>query len=776
MPIKQQISKNLRRNVNPGNFWQVNNQFLPSLKGDRTGGTLWWVFFAILLYATDIFVTRFNGFNIDIFINTFTRVNLESAIRIFLNAGAIAGIVAYAIIKKPNAREFLSSVIIIELMWVVFSFGGYVNPGALLHLVFGVFIWIFLIMPAIEDRVQANLLVAVCIFVDFFLFSIIAKLAPNLPYFNRLIIPIWFFVALAFTKESGVKGFLVFLVIMFYVFNAFAVVNEYRLYQAGTETLGQREIHTAREYAKTSFGNMKDFVVSVFKFQANKTLGEYSPYYTGEIDKNAELKLGVYIEDIQAADFEFDQDQPVTVWGTLVANTIDEQIDVILSCKADEKEISDAEVYPSDSFDIENFEEENIECTFEPGSLEEGMHAISLNANFNFLTMAYIKTYFMEKETKRALTVEGIDPLEHYSIYDKDPVAVYTNGPVMIGLNIGKPPLTPDRDFRIGLTITNIWKGKINEITDIYIVLPEEIILINERENGYICKGKEEYIFRRSSCEDIGEEEKGCDNNIHNVYKIDLENKTIENIENYETISCRIDIENENELLGDTPITTKYFKVVTRYNYEIDESIDIEIKAGDSVKTVLSEGDCSAMCPDEDGCLCPEGCVIAENEAIDAYTNCGGFKRDDEQTTLANCSEECFDLDGCICPNDCLLDSGSVIGKGATCGGNRYGAEASVVYTEAPSELSIKINSDAENTTDRNVGLTLHAKNAQECAYTNDNDVFNEDDWEAVREDDWTKSWVLKDLEGKRYVWFACRNNLDIDDEYYEHDTINYVG
>ena len=266
----------------------------------RTSGTLSWVFLAILLYVGDFFF-RFNGFNIDLFIRTFsTALSFESMFRILLNAGVIAIMVAYAVFKKPDRRDFFSFFILVELIWLIITFGAASSPIAMLHIAFAIIIWLLLINKVIPDKAQANLLVAACVFVDFFLFSIIAKLSPNMPYFNRLIIPVWFFVALIYTRESKIKSFLVFFVIIFYVFNAFAVVNEYnQFYRAGMQDLSEREIQSAKEYAVDSFTNMKNFVVSFWRKKANETLG---PYYTGEIDQNAEAYLGVYIEDLKTTE------------------------------------------------------------------------------------------------------------------------------------------------------------------------------------------------------------------------------------------------------------------------------------------------------------------------------------------------------------------------------------------------------------------------------------------------------------------------------------------
>ena len=632
------------------------------------GGHVMWIIAACLLYASDIFLTRFDGFNINSFMNTFMMISFDNFFRIFSNVGIIAIMVGYAIAKKPDKRDFLSFLLLLEFGWLIFVFGGFSNVGVLFHLTYAGLIWWLLIRKAMPDQTQANLLVAMCLFVDFFLFSLIAKLAPNLPYFNRLIVPIWVFLALGFTKDTTFKKILVFLVIMFYVFNAFAVINEYNdFYRTGIESLSDRDIRGASLYAQESWNNFKTFAISFYHQKASATLGEY---YTGEIDSNAEQRLGVFLKDIHAADTNFYEDQPVSVWGTLSAQTIDKPVKITVGCKTKKKDVFEGlKIYPQDVFEIGKSEEEVIECIFEPGMLKDGLHEVVLSADFNFLTNSYLKTYFMDPETKRSLTMSGIDPLVNYGIFDGVPTAVYTSGPIMMGLDISStPPLSTDSDFRLGITLTNGWEGKLTEVTDIYIITPIEIEMSSDGED-YYCRGKNEYIFKASNCEEIGEAEKGCDDiNLHNVYKMVKTNKSIKDVKNYETLWCDFEIVDEDGILGDVPLSTKYFKVATKYNYSIYQSIGVNVKGGDMVRTVLEEGECDKKCGDDDGCLCPDGCVLDKLEKIGKGVDCGG-ESDETRTLLTNCSVDCKDHDGCVCPSGCDKDEGTEIEEG-NCGGD----------------------------------------------------------------------------------------------------------
>ncbi len=493
--------------------------------------------------------------------------------------------------------------------------------GAVVHIVFAIVFLFFLLYDAMEDKASANFWISVFIFADFFVFSFLNLRWPELEV-NRFIIPVWFLAALYFSKKGKIKSVLVAAVIILYVYGLYDVFAESVLPGVvGMEIVGEEEKKETIGFVKRALENLKKSLSTFAEKQANATLGEY---YTGEIDRKAKERLGVYIENLQAADREFFEDQPVNIWATLVAKTLDEPIEVEIGCTVDGEIIEGVEIYPKEIFEVESFEEEGIECSFEPGLLREGYHEISMNAKFNFLTMAYIKTYFMDPERRRVLMREGIDPLENYGIVERDPRAVYTNGPIMIGLDVGKPPLSADKDFRLGTTLTNWWDGEIQKVTDFYIVTPNEMELEKNEEGVYSCRGKRNYIFDSSSCSEIGEEEKGCDDNIHNVFKIEHDAIEIREIENYETILCRLYVQDQNDLLGDVPLVTKYLKVVAKYDYNIHEEIGIQVKGGDGVRTVLADGECAKKCIDDDGCLCPAGCEISKGQHIYKDMTCGG--------------------------------------------------------------------------------------------------------------------------------------------------------
>ena len=313
-------------------------------------------------------------------------------------------------------------------------------------------------------------------------------------------------------------------------------------------------------------------------------------YYEGQVEKNVAEPLGVYIENIEKAEKEFYEDERILVWATIKARTLDEEhpVNVNLSCVADESLEGEGgvkgEITPTEkkTFQIETFEEEDISCQFNAG-LEEGSHQIKLTAEFDFTTMAYLKTYFMEKERRRALIRDGVDIFDEYGIKDRTPIAIYTNGPVKIGAETTKSlPLGVDKTAgmtmpRLGITLENKWLGKIKEIKSLDIEVPDSISIVD-------C----DYSFDGPW---PGSEEGFV------VYKLEEDekaNEKLKDIEAYRSINCRLKIDNPDDLLGSTPLSVKYYRISTDYVYELGNYINVNVKRSLDVEEGWSEGNLSA--------------------------------------------------------------------------------------------------------------------------------------------------------------------------------------
>ncbi|MCX6707530.1 MAG: hypothetical protein NT001_05325, partial [Candidatus Woesearchaeota archaeon] len=236
-------------------------------------------------------------------------------------------------------------------------------------------------------------------------------------------------------------------------------------------------------------------------------------YYTANVDENQKEPIGVYLENIQAANDKFFEYETVTIWGVIRAKTMDPEKAITIStiCYATKPkpEVSNPSMSISDmsktnhlgiegvdftkldvvqgdadptgtdkSFNmvVSVMDEKDLNCEFAPNALSEGSWTVYFSSTFNFDTYSYLKTYFMDQERMRAIRRQNKDPLDEYQIADKNPTAVYTQGPIMIGMQVTQPLIGLDRqnknELRLGITLENQWQGRLKKINDLVIKVP----------------------------------------------------------------------------------------------------------------------------------------------------------------------------------------------------------------------------------------------------------------------------------------------------------------
>jgi len=291
-------------------------------------------------------------------------------------------------------------------------------------------------------------------------------------------------------------------------------------------------------------------------------------YYTGKVDEGAQMRLGVFLENLRAAESRFYDDGPVTLYATLKAETIGRPIDINVKCLADSKSV---EPIPQDRFKVDTYEETDIDCIFPPGMLTSGFYTGKIAVDFDFSTRAYNKVYFMDKERLRDYKRRQVDPLE--GIQDKAPTTIHTSGPVMIGMGFGSQPvgITPGAPGpTIGASITNGWTGKITKIDDIKFYVPTGLTVnqINGRDPVKI------------DCNAIAdtEEKSVCDANLVNIYRLPTEiMDTLKNV-TVQSFRATTQIDDASQLIGDAPIGFNNFKVSVDYKYAYETSLGFRVE------------------------------------------------------------------------------------------------------------------------------------------------------------------------------------------------------
>lgn len=336
------------------------------------------------------------------------------------------------------------------------------------------------------------------------------------------------------------------------------------------------------------FGNMRD----IFSMRMKQATGEY---YYGVVEENENEKLGVYLEDLTASKTEYEENEQVTVYASLLARTLDDAVTITVACYAgSEKNRMNGSVYPDTSFEIYNLQQEELDCSFP--KLSKGTNKVTYTADFNFQTIGYLKRYFTDRDALTAATRQGIDLLDEYQIQDQAPVAHYTNGPVAIGMGPEEPLLGISESYavkpRLALTLDSGkgWAGMIRSLDEVVLIIPEEMSLdiaqcTDDDWTPYTvddCISSEETYNSKVAQECGGDEsciEAICTAQLdgYNAYTLAVDKPEYKNIKDFITISCRLNIDEVSGLLGATPISTHYFYVKTRYDYQLSDDTSVTV-------------------------------------------------------------------------------------------------------------------------------------------------------------------------------------------------------
>ncbi len=377
---------------------------------------------------------------------------------------------------------------------------------------------------------------------------------------------------------------------------------------------------------KTFWDEVKDFVqTSKEDFSSipeqirtswNKSMNYATAgYYQGQ-EEAVEEPLGVFLNDVLSASENYFENEKVTIWGTLKARNIGKNsMSVKVGCglsdewKVESDMYRETTVYPEE-FEMEGYDQVDLDCMFENGFPEWGTYDVNLNATFSFETYARLLTYWIDEDSARAITREDEDVPDVYDL-PKEPLSYFTSGPVMVGLGLGEQPMKVGQSSIIptlGLTLESNWfEGKIAKVKSIKILIPEELSLNVEACSDSVFVGGKEDKF--------------------NVYYVDVENSKFENIDNYITIRCKFNEVSNNALDPTSPITLRHIKAVVEYDYVVYEEVEIEIekdvtKQDEEEATTTSNKEEIRECSGtEDSynyeCMSTKECEVAEGVLVD---------------------------------------------------------------------------------------------------------------------------------------------------------------
>ncbi|MEA2037888.1 MAG: MFS transporter [Nanoarchaeota archaeon] len=406
------------------------------------------------------------------------------------------------------------------------------------------------------------------------------------------------------------------------------LLNWENVHAASQAVIGEEEgvgVKNPWDVIKESTGGLVGFfgdMRTAYKKQLEFATGGY---YQSKVERNEDpdSKLGVYLENVQVADKHFYENEGVVLWGDLKARTLEEPINVHMSCETGEgKYIEQGVIKPDklgsrvEKYGIDKFEEIGFECRFWAGQLGPGTNSVRIRAEFNFETLAFIRTYFMDIERIRALRKENVNPLKQYGIKDTGKKGVSTYGPVKLGMGTSDPPvgLSVENDgyTYLGITLENQWpQGRIKNVTGISIEIPVNLDL---EETS--MPGKE--LYCREGFEFI---EVKDDYEVYNMTETEIAN-TKTPITGFKSWRCSISVPKDKTpfILGDTPVATHHYRASANYIYELQKSKNVFVKSIPGEKTRLLN--CTTLCKDTDGCLCTIKCNVPDGTEIEKKYTC----------------------------------------------------------------------------------------------------------------------------------------------------------
>ncbi len=315
-------------------------------------------------------------------------------------------------------------------------------------------------------------------------------------------------------------------------------------------------------------------------------LAAYGDLYTGKVEQQTKKELGVFLGGVQALQNSYAVGRPVGVFTTLRAETIEKPINISLRCSCCSGDSTDAIVCsavdkgscvisPKSEFTVTSHEQRQIDCKFPAGTLAKaGVQTITMTAQFTFPTLAYVRTYFMDSDRIQSLRAQGIDPLYNYGIRETDPQAVYTSGPVNIGMGVSESPqplaidvTDAQKDLTLSMTIANTWNGRIVRVTSLDLIVPEgfEITDVNSFD----------YDFKECAPETLGNG-LSCPLPL-SIFDVPKDNtaRVVQLIP--VRVHLRIPSSQYARVLGKDPLAVKFFKANFDYVYELTESTAVRM-------------------------------------------------------------------------------------------------------------------------------------------------------------------------------------------------------
>ena len=497
---------------------------------------------------------------------------------------------------NKETNTLVSFAIMIGLFSFIFQSGGS-SIGFWVHFLFAIYLSFGLIKRIAPTEAAAYGIISAYLILDFLLFSVLRELFPGEIVSNQLFIPIPLLFTIIYSmqlQKNGAAKVAMTAAMIFYVIgmvsfgyldadlSAKAVDGQQeQLIDYFVDLWGgvQREVNNTA----TSLSNTNDDLV-------RRAVGDQ--YFRGQVDPQAKIELGVTLEEARYNERQFEAIGKIPYEWKIEAATLTEDIlidPITCTLEGPQETTYIGSATPRELL-LSSQVNDILSCQWDGATLTtEGAHSVLVQANFNFATQAYLASYIIDDGVLRQMRRDDIDPLRNFGITDKDPKTIHTVGPVEIGMNMRTSPVGVSEelvgDLPFGFTIAAKWKGAIQEIDETLLFLPKGFVLKPDGEDSNtFCGG---YVLEESTCSNqiimSREGEEWCADEVNQIYVFNQEGENRKLIANdvqgkqRVTVTCRMEVADLDELMQDQTFATVFFKIITLYDYALEERTSISI-------------------------------------------------------------------------------------------------------------------------------------------------------------------------------------------------------
>ncbi|MBR9693153.1 hypothetical protein GOV07_04475, partial [Candidatus Woesearchaeota archaeon] len=398
--------------------------------------------------------------------------------------------------------------------------------------------------------------------------------------FGLTIIPVWFLYIALHEPDSRVLTFLGKTLLFIY---AVLLMLLLIFFVAGKDLLPDVSAPAATVGASLSnvWTDIKDvgsgmwdrtapmFNPTAWQQRINNTFNPKATLYAGQVENNKREPHGVYITKLESLYPKTYIGTTPTILGRIEAKTfIEGGLSLTPDCRLERPKRNGWDGTPdvTPPIIVNHQLVRDVMCTFPVDrNMTPGSYNAYMSVSFDFETWAYITNTFVARDVIAQYRQQGKDINKELDI-DPNIEAIYTSGPVSVGMHTTAQPIDVDPDAhtpiqqRFGFTIDDRWEqGEFKNFYSADVLVPEP--------------------FELEKCAPVIPSIESQEDGVR-TYRF-KKNKTFDPRLDLRTVTCQLILPNKEAALSvigfgeKTPVT---FVVIARYEYAVEKKTVLRIE------------------------------------------------------------------------------------------------------------------------------------------------------------------------------------------------------